>query len=151
LLSAKVLALADGTVRALGIGFGRLAALVLVCVGLLGAGSLLLARSRKESPQPPAGEEPAPTLVAQGPAQPPADADPLPAGAVARMGSLRLRNAGTLLDFTNDGKELLTASPVTGIHYLWDTTSGRKLRTFGPKDYKYNQGVGYMLSPDRRL
>jgi RNA polymerase sigma factor (sigma-70 family) len=147
LLSAKAVALADETVRALGVGLWRFAGFALVCAGLLGAGSLLLGRSAKDAPKP-GGEEGAPVQVAQGP-QAAVEADPLPAGAVARMGSQRLRHAGIvgLLDFTSDGKELITASPVTGTSYLWDVSSGKQLRTFGAN----KPSVGYLLSPNHRL
>lgn len=55
--------------------------------------------------------------------------DPLPAGAVARFGSGRLRHAG-LSDFLflHDGKTLLSTG-TDGVLRFWDSHSGRQVRT----------------------
>jgi WD40 repeat protein len=57
--------------------------------------------------------------------------DLLPAGALARMGSLRWRHgtAVSYLAFTPDGKAVLTASQ-DGIIRLWDRHSGKEIRRF---------------------
>jgi WD40 repeat protein len=57
--------------------------------------------------------------------------DPLPAGALARMGSLRWRHgtAVSYLAFTPDGKAVLTASQ-DGIIRLWDRDTGKEIRRF---------------------
>ncbi len=57
--------------------------------------------------------------------------DPLPPGAVARLGSARLRHLG-LWDFIPlpDGKTVLTAGGDRALRY-WDLASGRQLREVG--------------------
>src|SRR4051812_11849449 len=52
--------------------------------------------------------------------------DPLPEGAVARLGSVRLRHAG-LTDFRllADGKTAVTVGD-NGMVYWWDIASGRR-------------------------
>ena len=57
--------------------------------------------------------------------------DPLPDGALARMGSLRWRHgtAVSYLAFTPDGKAVLTASQ-DGIIRLWDRDSGKEIHRF---------------------
>jgi WD40 repeat protein len=57
--------------------------------------------------------------------------DPLPPGAVARLGTLRFRHEGWghSLGFTPDGKELASTS-WEGQVYFWDAGSGRPLRQF---------------------
>jgi WD40 repeat protein len=60
--------------------------------------------------------------------------DPLPPGAIARMGSLRWRHGSgvSYLAFTPDGKAVLTASQ-DGIVRLWERDTGKELRRFqGP-------------------
>jgi WD40 repeat protein len=59
--------------------------------------------------------------------------DPLPAGALVRMGTLRWRqrDAITYLACTPDGNAVLTASK-DAIH-LWDRTTGKEIRRFDSK------------------
>jgi WD40 repeat protein len=62
--------------------------------------------------------------------------DPLPAGAVARLGTVRWRlplPASYVLAFAPDGKTFYTASPFGGIH-LWDSASGAILRRLADDD-----------------
>jgi WD40 repeat protein len=82
--------------------------------------------------------QPAPRLDTYG--------DPLPEGAVARLGTTRLRPGGLVsaLAFTPDGKQLVTANHVTGVH-VWDTATGKELRAWHPKD------TVVALSPDGSL
>jgi RNA polymerase sigma factor (sigma-70 family) len=59
--------------------------------------------------------------------------DPLPEGAIARMGSMRFRHGNTVssLTFLDEGNGLL-ASDWSGI-YIWDAKSGRQLKRIGPE------------------
>lgn len=72
------------------------------------------------------------TLPAVSAAQPTAPrrdrhGDPLPAGAIARLGTMRLRHSARVgwLAFSHDGKWL--ASTTYGISDVWDATTGRHL------------------------
>jgi len=92
--------------------------------------------------------------------------DPLPAGALARMGSLRWRHgtAVSYLAFTPDGKAVLTASQ-DGIIRLWDRDSGKEIRRFQappqklqpinlPRPLPYGYGgtmAGVAMSQDGKL
>jgi WD40 repeat protein len=57
--------------------------------------------------------------------------DPLPARAVARLGTVRLRQGGPLsaVAFTADGKRLASAGHTRHAH-LWDAVTGREIRSF---------------------
>ena len=59
--------------------------------------------------------------------------DPLPAGAIARLGTLRLRHGGNivLLRFTPDGKHLV-AQGNDGVR-VWDAATGKELRHLAPR------------------
>ena len=68
--------------------------------------------------------------------------DPLPAGALARLGSLRLRHA-TLelpdpLAFSKDGKRLISVSTGDQMFRIWDPATGKQLGTIkGPAPEAY--------------
>src|SRR5439155_17182152 len=61
--------------------------------------------------------------------------DPLPAGAVARLGTVRLRHPGQLV-FSPDGSTLV--SFFRDIHF-WDVATGKVLRPFPelPREVRY--------------
>ncbi|MGH7223941.1 MAG: hypothetical protein ACRELF_11990, partial [Gemmataceae bacterium] len=56
--------------------------------------------------------------------------DPLPKGAIARLGSLRFRHAGAVhaVAFSPDGKILAASSDGFNMVVLWERATGRKLR-----------------------
>src|SRR5438093_12772792 len=61
-----------------------------------------------------------------------ADGDPLPSGALVRIGTTRFRPGAVVesLAFSADGKELVTANGRSGIQ-VWDPATGKLLRQFG--------------------
>jgi RNA polymerase sigma factor (sigma-70 family) len=107
------------------------AALVLLALTVAGAGALLSLPAT-----PPA------SASADGPAERPArvhgkhrndlHGDPLPAGVLPRLGTVRLRHAGGVLwaVFCPDGKALLTGGE-DGTVRQWRLTDGREVRRFG--------------------
>jgi WD40 repeat protein len=63
------------------------------------------------------------------------DGDPIPAGALLRIGTTRFRPGGnvTALAFRAGGKELVSVNNTTGIQ-VWDPDGGRLLRQYGRPD-----------------
>jgi WD40 repeat protein len=80
-------------------------------------------------------------LAAPLPADPPrpdAHGDPLPPGAVARLGTTRLRHADSLTHvvYSPDGKLLATLSRDRTLR-VWDAATGRQVHLFQEKDVDY--------------
>jgi RNA polymerase sigma factor (sigma-70 family) len=139
----RVAALANAALSAPALTAAKVAAVLALGLALAGAG--LFASGALN-----AGPDLAPGAagLAAGPWQPEkADApegrrdlhgDPLPAGALARLGTVRLRHSARAecVAFSADGKRLLTAAG--GVAVLWDAATGREVRRFGapaaPKD-----------------
>jgi WD40 repeat protein len=75
--------------------------------------------------------------------------DPLPAGAVARLGTLRLQHGGRVTNvlYTRDGKGLISAGGEPAIH-LWDPATGQEVRSFAGHEAPV---CSVALSPDGRV
>lgn len=69
-----------------------------------------------------------PTMAAQPQLRTDLYGDPLPSGALMRLGTIRLRHVGSRIAFSNDGKHLLSFSNRDNTLRHWDLTSGRELR-----------------------
>ncbi len=115
---AAVTVLARAMLRSLTVAQGK-TMLLFACVLSLLAGAGLAAHQSLavalDEPAPPAAVPPAV-----------ADGDPLPAGAVARLGSPRRRIGNSAFALTPDGKHLVAVSP-EGIVRKFDATTGRQL------------------------
>src|SRR5262249_14246079 len=77
--------------------------------------------------------------------------DPLPAGAVARFGTVRLRHDRSVMDiaFAPDSKTLATSVSFSNESLrLWDTATGRERKRL---EYIGAYGTALALSPDGRL
>jgi hypothetical protein len=82
--------------------------------------------------------QPAPRLDAYG--------DPLPEGALVRIGTTRLRPGGAVA-FSLDGSRLIVANHHTGIH-VWDVTTGKQLYCAACLDG--DEGWRLEIAPDCR-
>jgi RNA polymerase sigma factor (sigma-70 family) len=105
------------------------AALVIVLAAVAGVGFLGRPAQPAEEPPPPpaAGADAAPPGDGAG-SRPDADDEPLPAEAVARLGTTRLRHGEpiTSLAFAPDGKTLVSCGQGDGIR-VWDAATGRAI------------------------
>jgi RNA polymerase sigma factor (sigma-70 family) len=102
-------------------------------IGLLGAGSLVLSHPVARAEAPPADAPPAKTGEPAGEnARLDRQGDPLPDGALARLGTVRLRHGGSVAftAFLPADKELLSIGD-DGVVHVWDIATGKELRHFG--------------------
>jgi RNA polymerase sigma factor (sigma-70 family) len=149
-LSAQIDSLAEGMVRAMFLKrVTAVVAGVLVCACLAVGAAGLARHALPEAPtaQAPPRAEATPKTDAGPSGRQDATGEPLPAEAVSRFGTSRLRHANyiaTLL-FTPDGKRLISQS--YGETRMWDTATGRLLHEF-PKEAEAGNWHGSALSPD---
>jgi RNA polymerase sigma factor (sigma-70 family) len=156
-IAATVLALAETGVLSMAMTKAKLGLIVLLVMSLVtSAGVLAFQTSIGEQPTTPSGastessEEPKNDRPIPEPrVRTDALGDPLPPGAVARMGTLRLYHFGSLssLVFSPDSKVLASAGNFGDIR-LWDAATGKELRTISA----YNEPIsGVVFSPDGKL
>ncbi len=76
--------------------------------------------------------------------------DPLPEGAVARLGTIRLNHGDFLqgVAFTPDGKSLLSFGWINGKVRVWDPSTGKERLAIEPSETARRRG--FALSPDGR-
>ncbi len=122
--------------------FGSLAAsLGLLCIAATVAASVRpqqAVQAREPAPIAKPAETPAALLDGFG--------DPLPAGAVRRFGTVRLRQPHAhFLQFTPDGKAFVAGSSRESLG-VFDTATGRKLRDIG--EHAINNSCEFRLTPD---
>jgi RNA polymerase sigma factor (sigma-70 family) len=119
--SSQAVHLAKEVLHVMSMSKLRLAVLALALFGLLGGGLAYLAHS-DERPQQ---VNPA-VALSHGQRQ-----EPLPPGAMARLGSTAFRHGDRVLSviFTHEGKRLISSSKDKTIR-LWDAATGREMRRF---------------------
>jgi RNA polymerase sigma factor (sigma-70 family) len=111
---------------------GRIAVALLVLGLLASAAGVLVHQAVSGAPpiEPAADKD----RAQSGPTRARADAngDALPPGALARLGTLRLRHGARVnaVAFAAGGKEIITAGP-DGVVRIWDTATGKELRRAG--------------------
>jgi RNA polymerase sigma factor (sigma-70 family) len=133
---ARVIALAEALAQTTSTGL-RVAVAALVLLGVVGLG-LGLAAPRPWPEDPPSREvtQPGPMPPAAVDPQPGRDrhGDLLPAEALTRLGTIRLRAGGkpTAVAFTPGGKMLLSVTPHDGLR-LWEVPSGKDLGHLPPR------------------
>jgi RNA polymerase sigma factor (sigma-70 family) len=130
-VSAPAARLAEGVLQAMfmtKLKLGLVLALTLAVV----AGAGVLAYQTLSAGPAPAEAQAAPAVPVEKPSLLDVFGDPLPPGALARLGTARFRLGGPCesVTFTPDGKALVTAG-LGGYACIWDGTTGRELRQFG--------------------
>jgi RNA polymerase sigma factor (sigma-70 family) len=152
-ISASVSRLVEGMAHSMQAAKLKTIAAVVLLAAIGGAGAGLLARQilhERASEEPQVADSPLAKPGPQGDKRVDAYGDPLPAGAVLRLGTIRFRQhiwpQGDGFTFTADGKAIAIAEN-QGINF-WETTTGRLLQSVKTPDL-YTRQVA--RSPDGKL
>jgi RNA polymerase sigma factor (sigma-70 family) len=154
-VSPQVHSLTQGALRAMTISKITMMAAVLALVGILGSGTATMARQLWTARQPDGQRVEAPFTQSGDAAPKPAtqpgtgldrQGDPLPAGARARLGTLRFRHMHTIssLTYSANGQYLLSGSWDNTVR-LWSAITGQELRRFKPESEGFSSVA---ISPD---
>jgi RNA polymerase sigma factor (sigma-70 family) len=141
-LSTQVLALAEGTARSAFLTPVKVALAALLVLGIAGAGLALSLAGTGAGPPSAARAEPAAPPEKQM-AGKDRYGDPLPARAVARLGTGRFRSDSWVsrVVVVPGGKQLLGLGGRAVI--LWDAASGKEVRRFEGPTWRNTNGAGY--------
>lgn len=146
MVSSQAIRLMDGGLRKMFLVKLSLVTAVFLAVGVLAGGAGLLL-SRPASVEPPPAT--APTAAAQKSRPTDRHGDARPAGAVARLGTVRFRHAGNglrALAYLPDGRTLVGAPGNDGhVIWFWESTTGRLRRTMRTEPLSIR---GFTLAPD---
>jgi len=125
-VSAEAVALAEGAFHTMATTKMKIAAAVLLA-GLMTSGARVLIQA--EAAQQPVAAAADTKTPAAADAKTDVHGDPLPAGAVMRLGTLRWRHGTPVIyvAYLGDGKEVLTVAQDASIR-VWEQSSGKELR-----------------------
>ncbi|HEV3238705.1 MAG TPA: sigma-70 family RNA polymerase sigma factor, partial [Gemmataceae bacterium] len=152
-VSAKIGTMAQGGANSFLATKFKIGLALTVAFSLFGVGTAALAPDRapeEEIPGVPAVAAKARDFKDEGHERKDRFGDPLPPGALARLGTIRFRiasNGQRSVIFTQDGKGIVTAGNGSPTR-LWDASTGKLLRQFDDKSQNHHV---IALSPDGRL
>src|SRR5205085_1412610 len=126
------------------------ASLLLLSLGLIGAGvSGPAIAQRKEGPK-----QAPPVLKQPQPERKDLYGDALPAGAVARGGTVRFRHRSTAIAYSPDGKFLASGGGLDGTAKLWAPLTGTRLQQFTGlakiNPWRFNHDSALAIAPDSK-
>jgi RNA polymerase sigma factor (sigma-70 family) len=146
-VSGRVTALAAGALEALTSAKLKLTVFAALTLGLVGLAAMALALPADPSCKPaePAAVE---SQTKETPDATDAFGDPLPPGALARLGTIRWRHGApvTFLALLPDGKTVVSAADDRFVR-VWDQGTGRELRRIGPGPDIEPRGGAAMIMP----
>ncbi|HTU90741.1 MAG TPA: sigma-70 family RNA polymerase sigma factor [Gemmataceae bacterium] len=158
-VSVRVAELAESAVRTMSLARLKATAVLLMLVGVVGGGTGIIVQhglhgqlpQRNSPEQPKVSPEAAPAKAAPAPIRKDRFGDPLPPGAIDRLGTVSFRHEGKVrsLVFSPNG-EILAALTAGGT-ILWDARTGKEIRRLPVIMGSIIIGRLIDFSPDRRI
>jgi RNA polymerase sigma factor (sigma-70 family) len=151
-VSTTVVALVEKGMQTTALARLRLWLALALAASLFAVGAVMVHPSPAPEPaakaEPQATEKMPPAKQAEGRAMD-RHGDPLPPGALVRMGTLRLRHkeGGTCVAFTPDGRQLITAADDGSVR-VWDLAGGKELLTIRAAEHRVS---ALAISPDGKV
>ena len=156
--SAQAVALAEKTMTGIGMIKVKVFAITLtIAVGVVGAGVAgygTLVRSEPpgkaaQAPRKPAEVKNDSEETKKAPPHTDLYGDPLPEGALARLGTVRFRQSGEVfaIAYSPDGKILASAGFISSALNLWDAVTGKRLHECQVSPFS----LDFVFSPDGKL
>src|SRR5262245_51413161 len=149
LVSARVATLVESTMKTFLLDRLRVVLALMLMLALAGAGVLAASRQAASGPRPADEKVPRPDAARSDSPAPRTDrhGDPLPQGAVARLGTWRMRHRGPVysLVLSPDGKQRVAAGSADHLVRIWDAATGRELRHIPAG---IGGSTGLAISPD---
>jgi RNA polymerase sigma factor (sigma-70 family) len=160
-VSTNAAALAEEGIKRMAMVKGKVGLALILATCMAGAAALAhqIRSPRQPAKEPPSssasllqGAEPKPSDTERPRARTDLYGDPLPPGAVARLGTIHLRHtAGTDMVFSKDGKRL-TSCDIGGEVRVWDVATGRLVRrtrlAWKTSEHQWQNPWHISLSPD---
>ncbi|HEY7314741.1 MAG TPA: sigma-70 family RNA polymerase sigma factor [Gemmataceae bacterium] len=146
-LSVQVMALAESVLKPMTLARAKVGLLLLLAAGVTAAGAGTFAHPMQSEKQPPAEQQAAEAPKPASSTRTDRDGAPLPAGTIARLGTLRLRAVWGKVGLSPDGKTIITVTRGRLVK-LWDADTG-KLRQ--RRELPIELSDESFLSPDGRL
>ena len=156
-IGVRVAALAEAGLKGLGVAQGKTVMALVLVAGLViaGTGSVLLPGLADQMPKPPVVQQKPPETLPKETAllRTNLNGDPLPKGAVARLGTERFRSDAWVEQVTvvPGGKQFIGLGSHSVI--LWDATTGKEVRRFDAQAWRMmvSDGEAFAVSPDGKV
>jgi RNA polymerase sigma factor (sigma-70 family) len=150
--SARVTALADGTLRDMFLSRVGVGILVVLSVGFLGLGTAIVHYVVSAGNNPDSLVAGAISRLEDCAPDPVRGLEPLPAGVISRIGTTRFRFVGSIqrIAYSPDGRLLAAAGTSTqldSVIVIWDAKSGKRLHQFHQENF-FKRTTGQDGNPD---
>jgi RNA polymerase sigma factor (sigma-70 family) len=155
-VSARVVALVEGGLKTMFPG-KQIATVLLLALGICGGAGAILCQSARvfdetqvQQPEPTAKRGEQPKTAEENFPRTDRHGDPLPEGAISRLGTVRFRHGGyvTWLTFTPDGKQIISHG--YDAVRIWEAATGKEIARLAPEPHGWI-GAAFLTGDGKTL